>query len=340
MAARRPAARRLTDGPTAAPRTGKRAAVQPHASKPVVPPEFATTFRNLKKAHPDAHCELNHGNAFELLVATVLSAQSTDVAVNQVTPGLFARWGDAPSLARAEVTDVEQTINRLGMYRQKAKNLVGLAQGLMARHAGQVPESLEELVALPGVGRKTANVVLGVAFGKPEGVVVDTHVQRISQRLGWTHESTPEKIERDLMQLVPRKDWDLTSHLLIFHGRRICTARKPACASCPVQETCPSAFHAEQVGRKAPRARKGGPAGQRATAQSPGETQLPSAAPSRKGAAPGKLAAPSKGAAPSRQKASPTPTGREGGASRDRATPPRPAASPRSRSSRRARARS
>jgi endonuclease-3 len=189
----------------------------------------------------------------------VLSAQSTDVAVNQVTPALFARWRDAPSLAKAEVTDVEQAISRLGMYRQKAKNLVGLAQGLMARHGGEVPESLEELVALPGVGRKTANVVLGVAFGKPEGVVVDTHVQRISQRLGWTRETTPEKIERDLMELVPRKDWDLASHLLIFHGRRICTARKPACASCPVQETCPSAFHAEQVGRKAPRARKPGP---------------------------------------------------------------------------------
>lgn len=217
--------------------------------------DFTTTFRALRKAHPDAHCELDHEDPFQLLVATVLSAQSTDVAVNRVTPGLFERWPTPEALAQARQEEVELAINRLGMYRQKAKNLVGLAQGLVERHGGQVPRSLQELVALPGVGRKTANVVLGVAFGQPEGVVVDTHVQRLCQRLGWTAESAPEKIERDLMSLVPRKHWDLVSHVLIFHGRRVCTARKPACAVCSVNRLCPSAFRAEAIGRKPPRAR-------------------------------------------------------------------------------------
>jgi endonuclease-3 len=217
---------------------------------------FGETFARLKAAHPDAHCELDHENAFQLIVATVLSAQSTDVAVNRITPALFQRWPDASALSRAEVGDVEAAINRIGMFRQKAKNLVGLARGLMERHDGQVPDTLNALVALPGVGRKTANVVLGVAFGKPEGVVVDTHVQRISQRLGWTQESTPEKIEQDLMALVPREDWDRVSHTLIFHGRRICSAQRPACAACPVNQTCPSAFQAESVGRKPPRVRR------------------------------------------------------------------------------------
>ncbi len=238
-----------------------RAKVDPRSNEP---PEaraqsglttFTETFARLKAAHPDAHCELDHKNAFELIVATVLSAQSTDVAVNRVTPALFERWPDAAALASANVSDVEASINRLGMFRQKAKNLVGLARGLVERHGGQVPKSLSELVALPGVGRKTANVVLGVAFGAPEGVVVDTHVQRIAQRLGWTTETTPEKIEAALMKLVPRQDWDRVSHTLIFHGRRICSAQRPACAACPVNQTCPSAFRAENVGRKPPRVR-------------------------------------------------------------------------------------
>ncbi len=227
------------------------------ASAPTALAPFEKTFRKLQEAHPDAHCELDHDNPFQLLVATVLSAQSTDVMVNQVTPALFARWPDAAALAATEPEEVEQVINRLGMYRQKAKNLVGLARGLVANHGGAVPRSLTELVALPGVGRKTANVVLGVAFGAPEGVVVDTHVQRITQRLGWSRETTPEKIEQDLMKLVPREQWDLVSHVLIFHGRRICAARKPACVSCPVNRECPSAFQAEQVGRKPPRVRDG-----------------------------------------------------------------------------------
>jgi len=213
-------------------------------------------FATLRRTHHDAHCELDHRTPFELLVATVLSAQSTDVAVNQVTPRLFARFPDARALARARQPELEKLIGRLGMFRQKSKNLMGLAQRLVEKHAGEVPRSLAELVELPGVGRKTANVVLGVAFGAPEGVVVDTHVQRISQRLGWTGHADPADIERDLMKLFERGDWDMLSHTLIFHGRRICTARKPACAACPVSSLCPSAFRAENVGRKPPRDRK------------------------------------------------------------------------------------
>jgi endonuclease-3 len=205
--------------------------------------------------HPDAHCELDHHNPFQLLIATVLSAQSTDVAVNRITPEVFARWPTPEALARAGQADVEKVLNRIGMFRQKSKNIIGLSKALLERHAGQVPRRLDELVELPGVGRKTANVVLGVAFGTPEGVVVDTHVQRIAQRLGWTKHALPEKIELDLMQLFPQKDWDPLSHTLIFHGRRVCTARKPACHACAVNDVCPCAFKAEKVGRKPPRVR-------------------------------------------------------------------------------------
>jgi endonuclease III len=214
-----------------------------------------STFQRLRGAHPDAHCELEHQNPFQLIVATVLSAQSTDVIVNKVTPELFAKYPDARALAAADPAVVEKVIGRLGMFRQKTKNLIGLAKKLVADHGGEVPRSLDELVKLSGVGRKTANVVLGVAFQAPEGVVVDTHVQRITQRLGWTRLTMPEAIEQDLMKLFPRRDWDMLSHVLIFHGRRICYARKPACATCPVRDACPSAFKAELVGRKAPRVR-------------------------------------------------------------------------------------
>ena len=213
------------------------------------------TFERLRAAHPDAHCELDHQNPFQLIVATVLSAQATDVIVNKVTPELFAKYPDARALAAADPAVVEKIIGRLGMFRQKTKNLIGLAKKLVADHGGEVPRTLGELVKLSGVGRKTANVVLGVAFQAPEGVVVDTHVQRITQRLGWTRLTMPEAIEQDLMKLFPRKDWDMLSHVLIFHGRRICYARKPACATCPVRDACPSAFKAELVGRKAPRVR-------------------------------------------------------------------------------------
>lgn len=212
-------------------------------------------YRALLAAHPDAHCELDHKSPFQLVVATVLSAQATDVQVNLVTPALFAAYPTPEKLATAEQADVEALIGRLGMFRQKAKNIIGLARGLVSDHAGQVPRSLAALVALPGVGRKTANVVLGVAFNSPEGVVVDTHVGRLAQRLGFSENSAPEKVEQDLMALLPREEWDRASHTLIFHGRRICSARKPACSTCPVNATCPSAFHAEDIGRKPPRLR-------------------------------------------------------------------------------------
>jgi endonuclease-3 len=229
--------------------TGKRAKAREHARD---------TLARLRAIHPDAHCELDFGTPFQLLVATVLSAQTTDVLVNKVTPHLFARYADAPTLARADEGEVQSLLQErgLGMYRQKAKSLCGLARMLVAEHGGEVPRTLAELVKLPGVGRKTANVVLGVAFGAPEGVVVDTHVQRVSQRLGWTEQSTPDKIEQDLCALFPRSDWDPLAHALIFHGRRVCFAQRPACAACGVNDICPSAFAAENVGRKPPRARK------------------------------------------------------------------------------------
>jgi endonuclease III len=185
----------------------------------------------------------------------VLSAQTTDVLVNKVTPHLFAAYPDARALAAVDPALVGARLQQLGMgmFNQKARNVVGLARALVERHGGEVPRTLAELVALPGVGRKTANVVLGVAFGAPEGVVVDTHVQRVTQRLGWTRNDKPEAIERDLCALFPRRDWDMLSHALIFHGRRICFARKPACGACGINDACPSAFHAENIGRKPPR---------------------------------------------------------------------------------------
>jgi endonuclease III len=238
----------------------KRAAV-PSGAKPPKKIKLASAaeaqeiYRLLRERHADAHCELEHRDPFELIVATVLSAQSTDVMVNKITPELFRRWPGPAQLAQADPAQVEQVLSKIGMFRQKTKNIVGLSKLLMEQHAGQVPRTLAELVKLPGVGRKTANVVLGVAFGQPEGVVVDTHVQRLSQRLGLTRHDEPLAIEQDLMKLFDRKLWDPLSHTLIFHGRRICTARKPACAACPVQQKCPSAFHAEQVGRKPARQR-------------------------------------------------------------------------------------
>lgn len=221
--------------------------------KPLAPP--VETLDRLHALHPDAHCELDHANAFQLLCATVLSAQTTDVNVNKATPKLFARYPDARALAKAEPIDVEPLVATLGFFRQKSKSLVGLARALVERHRGEVPQAIEELVKLPGVGRKTANVVLGVMWNAPDGVVVDTHVQRIAQRLKWTKETDPVKIEKDLCKLLPRERWNMTSHILIFHGRRICFARKPACETCGINDTCPSAFRAEKVGRKPPRPR-------------------------------------------------------------------------------------
>lgn len=216
--------------------------------------EAANTYAQLRLAHPDAHCELVHANPFQLLVAVVLSAQTTDVAVNQLTPALFLRWPRPEALARADVPLVEQALSRIGMFRQKAKNITRLAQKLVEEHGSEVPSSLEALIQLPGVGRKTANCVLGVAFGTAVGVVVDTHVQRLAQRLGWSRRTTPEHIEADLMRIFPREDWPMLAHTLIFHGRRVCTARSPQCLGCPISSRCPSAFKAERVGRKPPRA--------------------------------------------------------------------------------------
>jgi endonuclease-3 len=244
---------------TAAPRPNPQKSPKKKAARPrpKTVERAAAALAKLRELHPDAHCELDFGSPFQLLVSTVLSAQTTDVLVNKVTPHLFARYPDAPSLALADPAEVARLIASLGMgmYNQKSKNIVGLSRLIVDRHRGQVPRSLEELVTLPGVGRKTANVVLGVAFGAPEGVVVDTHVQRLAQRLGWSKNATPEEIERDLCALFPRDTWDIIAHTLIFHGRRVCFARKPACAACGVSSLCPSAFKAENVGRKPKRIR-------------------------------------------------------------------------------------
>lgn len=198
-------------------------------------------FQRLRDAYPDAKTALNHTNPFQLLVATILSAQTTDVRVNLVTPALFARYPNAAALARARQADVEKLIQSTGFFRNKAKSIIGMAQALVADHGGEVPRTMEELVNLPGVGRKTANVVLGNAFGINEGVVVDTHVTRLSYRLGFTRQTDPVKIEQALIKLFPQDAWALLSHLLIFHGRQVCIARKPKCLECVVADLCPSA---------------------------------------------------------------------------------------------------
>lgn len=195
----------------------------------------------LKDQYPDARSALTHQSPFELLVATILSAQCTDKRVNMVTPALFERFPTPAAMGEAEIEELEELVRTTGFFRNKARSLKGLGQALTEDHDSQVPSTMAELTALPGVGRKTANVVLGNAFGIDEGVVVDTHVQRISRLLGLTDEKTPEKIERDLMELVPRTDWTLWAHLLILHGRSICKARRPTCGDCVLIDLCPSA---------------------------------------------------------------------------------------------------
>ncbi len=216
------------------------------------------TLHALAKQHPTAHCELDFQTPFQLLCAVILSAQTTDANVNRATPKLFARFPDAKAMAAAEPIELEPYVASLGFFRSKSKSLAGMSRALVAKHGGEVPRTMQELHALPGVGRKTANVVLGVLWNIPEGVVVDTHVTRLGQRLGWTRQTDPEKIEQDLVKILPRDEWDHAGHVLIFHGRRCCFARKPDCGACFVNDVCPCAFDAEHVGRKIPIDRKTG----------------------------------------------------------------------------------
>lgn len=203
----------------------------------------SVTLERLGREYPDAHCELDHRNAFELLCATILSAQCTDARVNMVTPVLFARYPNAEALSAAKLEDVEEIIRSTGFFRAKAKSLVRMATALVDYFCGDVPADMNALVKLPGVGRKTANVVLGNAFDINDGIVVDTHVQRLSRRLGLTREADAVAIERELMPLFPRESWALLSHLLIWHGRRVCFARKPACERCVLNDVCPSSHN-------------------------------------------------------------------------------------------------
>jgi endonuclease-3 len=200
----------------------------------------------LKKLYPDAHCELDFRNPYELTAATILSAQCTDVRVNMVTPEFFRRWPTPYALAQAKQSDVEEVIRSTGFFRNKAKSLIGMAQAVVANHEGEIPRTMAELRPIPGIGRKTANCVLGNAYGLSEGITVDTHVLRLSRLLRLSRETDPEKLEQDLMKLVPREDWAMISHLLIWHGRRICIANRPKCEECVLNDICPSAF---KVGR-------------------------------------------------------------------------------------------
>jgi endonuclease-3 len=195
--------------------------------------------RELEVIHPDAHCELDFSTPLELLVATVLSAQTTDKTVNKVTPTLFARYPDAAAYAGADRVELEEVLKPTGFFRAKANSVIGLGQALVERFDGQVPGTLEELVTLPGVGRKTANVVLGNAFGVP-GLTVDTHFGRLVRRFGWTSDEDPVKVEAEIAQLIPKREWTMFSHRVIFHGRRVCHAKKPACGACGLAAWCPS----------------------------------------------------------------------------------------------------
>jgi endonuclease-3 len=206
-------------------------------------PEFRkrvkVILRALKKRYKDVECALAHETTFQLLTATILSAQCTDERVNATTPALFKKYPTPDKLAVAKISEVEKIVNPLGFFRSKAKNITGMAKAIMEHHNGEIPQTLEELVALPGVGRKTANVVLGTAFNIPSGVVVDTHVKRISNLLGLTTSKNPEIIERNLCEILPKSEWIMYSHRLIHHGRKICIARRPQCLDCPLLKHCP-----------------------------------------------------------------------------------------------------
>ena len=207
------------------------------------PSEFVqTVLARLQAAHPDAHCELNYETPLQLLVATILSAQCTDVRVNKVTPELFAKYPDVAALAAADRFELEETIRSTGFFRQKAEFIQATAVSLLQNYGGDVPDKMNELTQLKGVARKTANVVLGEIYGKAEGVTVDTHVKRIAHKLGLTsNNKDPVKVERELMEIIPQEQWINISHLLIFHGRRICIARRPNCPACSLNDICPSA---------------------------------------------------------------------------------------------------
>jgi endonuclease-3 len=210
-------------------------------------------FERLKKIHPDAHCELNHSNPYELLLATILSAQCTDARVNIVTPALFKKFPSPQKLAEAKLQDVEEIIKSINFFRNKAKSLIGCGQMLVERHGGKIPQTVEELSDLPGVGRKTANVVLGNAFNINTGIVVDTHVKRTASILGLTKNTDPSKVEIDLMKLFPNEQWTDLSHLLIFLGRRTCIARRPQCDLCHLKDICPSKEKFLKARKKVPR---------------------------------------------------------------------------------------
>jgi endonuclease-3 len=206
------------------------------------PADITETIKRLKKAYPNSRIALNFSNPLELLTAVILSAQTTDVGINALTPALFARYKTAKDYANADVAELEILIKRSGFYHQKAKSLIGMGKTLVERFDGKVPQTMAELVEIPGAARKTANIVLWNAFGRIEGIAVDTHVARLSTRLGFTQQGDPVKIENDLMKLVPHEDWGWFSHWLQDHGRAICIARKPNCAGCFLNDICPSAF--------------------------------------------------------------------------------------------------
>ena len=208
---------------------------------PALRAHATAVYEELARLYPTAHCELDYRNPYELTVATILSAQCTDKRVNMVTPALFAAYPDAAALADAPMAQVEELVKTTGFFRSKAKNLIGMAQMVVTRHGGEIPATMDDLVVLPGVGRKTANVVLGNAFDINVGVVVDTHVGRLSNRLGLTKATDPVKIELALMPLAPSTQWTMLSHLLIWHGRQVCDARSPRCGVCTLRPRCPSA---------------------------------------------------------------------------------------------------
>ncbi len=214
--------------------------MSPRESKKARTERAATIYEILAAEYPDAECALRHASPYELAVATILSAQCTDARVNMVTPELFRRYPDPESLAAAIPADLEEVIRSTGFFRNKTRNLIGMATELVEAHGGQIPRNMKDLSALPGIGRKTANVILGNAFGIDEGVVVDTHVKRLAGRMRFTAQSTPEKIEKDMMALFPRRVWTMLAHLLIQHGRQVCNARKPKCNQCAISHLCPS----------------------------------------------------------------------------------------------------